>query len=71
MPDQNMAKLEKVWVDDILYGEKWENFLTDKKREWEKTLTPVCLFAPLCWVFKLLNTELGCRSRCCYQQVSV
>lgn len=45
IPDQCMARLEKIWVDGFLHNARWNEFLSDKKREWEKTLTPVSVWS--------------------------
>ena len=36
-----MSRLEKVWIDDNLNSQRWNEFLCDKRKEWEKTITPV------------------------------
>ena len=36
-----MSRLEKVWIDDNLNSQLWNEFLCDKRKEWEKTITPV------------------------------
>ena len=41
IPDQCMTRLEKIWVDDILSPYRWNEFLSDKRKQWEKTTTPV------------------------------
>ena len=45
IPDQCMTRLHKIWVDNILYTARWNDFLSDKKKEWEKTITPVILLS--------------------------
>lgn len=41
IPSQCAMKLQKVWVDNILSPSQWNDFLSEKRREWEKTITPV------------------------------
>lgn len=41
IPDQTVLKLQKIWVDNILCTSRWNEFLAEKRKEWEKTITPV------------------------------
>ena len=43
IPEQCALKLQKVWVDGILLTSRWNDFLLEKRGEWEKTITPVPL----------------------------
>ena len=41
IPQQCMTKLESMRVDDILCKTRWMDFLSDRRKEWEKNTTPV------------------------------
>ena len=43
VPAQCLASLEKIWVDGILHAAYWNEFLSDRRQEWEKTMLPVRL----------------------------
>ena len=49
VPAQCLKKIEKIWVDDILYAGCWNEFLSDRRKEWEKTITPVRQPLRLSW----------------------
>lgn len=66
MPEQCMVKFEKMWVDDTLCESRWMEFLSERRKEWEKTITPVGSYAarlPLDSFFRqatvLLSANVG------------
>ena len=33
-PNTTLNKLNKLWVDKMIYAEQWEKFVTDLLRDW-------------------------------------
>ena len=59
IPYQCMTTLEEMWVDDTLRTTLWNDFLSDKQKEWNGLILPVCTFPILQGEFSMLTVCSG------------